>query len=100
MSFKGRVIPEISVEPKRRISYAGTKTTFACKIKSGIPSPTLVWVNEDGYRVPKSYVKIIKDGIVLKFRRLYRGHSGNYSCISHNVVGRVQRSVQLTVKGL
>ena len=45
-------------------------------------------------------MKIIKDGVVLKFRRLYRGHSGNYSCVSHNVVGRVRRSVQLTVKGL
>ena len=95
----GREIPNIVVDPELKTVFYGTKTTFICRVISGYPLPSIFWVNKDGYRVPEKYIKYISDGLMLKFRKIYRGHAGKYSCIAENKAGRIKRSIMLNVRG-
>ena len=82
-----------------RTVYAGDRTSFFCRAVAGIPTPTVFWRTSSGYRVPNNYLKEVRGGVALKFRKLYRGHQGKYVCVGLNIAGKQEKSVTLNVKG-
>lgn len=90
----------MEVSQKQQRIYVGDTVRFICKVKEGIPKPTVFWKSSNGYRVPDNHIKDQHDGgVILLFRNVNKQVQGNYSCVALNVAGNDEETVTLNVKG-
>ncbi|RWS16137.1 basement membrane-specific heparan sulfate proteoglycan core protein-like protein [Dinothrombium tinctorium] len=80
--------PAIEIHPESsQIVAKGNSALFQCRIKRGIPTPSLEWTRADG-RPFSTNTKLLIGGIIL-FNRVTGEEDGTYECKAENVAGRV-----------
>lgn len=83
--------PEFIQHPKNQTLTEGDNATFTCDT-SGNPSPTLSWTKDGSVVNLTSRISLSLDNTLLVITNVSRGDSGQYICVSANVVGTVQSS--------
>ena len=83
--------PEFIQHPKNQTLTEGDNATFTCDT-SGNPSPTLSWTKDGSVVNLTSRISLSLDNTLLVITNVSRGDSGQYICVSANVVGTAQSS--------
>ena len=86
--FVTKPSPFMTVKEKQNV-------TLPCKA-TGFPPPVITWY-KDGYVIEEDRKQFKKRHLEIK-NILYEDH-GVYTCTAENLLGRVQLSVNVTVKG-
>ena len=80
--------PSVTIEEKQNV-------TLHCKA-AGFPPPIITWY-KDGRAIEEEKTQFQKRKLELK--EIQFEHRGIYTCTAENLLGRVQLSVNITVKG-
>ena len=84
--------PEFIQHPNNQTLTEGDNATFNCDT-SGNPSPTLSWTKDGSVVNVTSRISLSLENTLLVITNVNRGDSGQYVCVSANVVGTVQSSM-------
>ncbi|VDO41186.1 unnamed protein product [Haemonchus placei] len=91
------VAPRVELKQSKSVVEKGSSVIFECTILEGTPLPELIWFKDEKELSHDDKESIVITGKHLKIRRVRESDAGSYSCVLHNIAGRVVDVAKLAV---